>query len=1109
MSSWLAKVSDIAGRAEDLLNQIDQNAAVVWFLRFLVKAALKNTKKGAGKSSSGRSLADIDGQEIKKFERPQSEIAEAAANHHIRTDIYSASVRIRSKKKDDDLIAYLNNSIEPTSSRCSSVASCFSAPNPQVTTSNAIGTEPELYTAEEDLKIQHSDAVKCLHIKESQIAVLCVRLQEAEEANIKKDAQIAELSNELKLIKKELEARCESILENDQPSLKKLQGDYVREKAEFEKREHDYVKRLESANNENSTSKRELQELKTKILKMEIRLAKYNLEANKHEFDEYKQRSQKILSAKENLLTSLKENSSNGTNGVKNSVEVEELRCELGLLKDDLQQSQFVIYNLKADIQEMENKLRDEQRAFGTQRENLLKQMHQQLAETNQYREQMERAQLVDFVEFGFLQAEMRRQEEAVERKLAEKDTEITKLMEEKKTNKRYEVSEMDQKISLLSEKLITKQTVIEKLESEKRALELRLEHAEYACRNAETAAVKTVAIEMHESAANGNGQNFSLYTVSHLDNLLIRTGKLAVSIVDHLGFRLAMFMRSPVFRFLFLMYCILLHAWQRLYNTHTFGKMASVLQVPQSLRSIAHYVKIGAENANRDPIVNYWCFFYAVQIGMNIDKKSPEALQYLTSLLSMLEDMKKKLGKQEALTQDLIAQAHIENFAMKLFDYADKNDRQSNFTKGVIRAFYTAGYLIDVLTLFGELDENLIATRKYAKWKATYIHSCIKNGNTPKPGSAGGQDDDIKDINMRIPNPAADMEKRPASTTDCSTPSCVLPSGPSEQHISPVEPPEKSFSRKFSGSLLTIETSEVSGVPEVNRPSQQKSVNSSSGRLTLDDYMEAQKYAKYAITIKWQNMEEKKRTKTKREDYSPLENKERSKKTIAFGKKSKNKKKRIAVKELPVSSPFAGEHGIFAVPLSLAVLRMGSHDGIPLPVVVRQCIDCINEKGLCVEGIHRISAPKANLDRLEEAVNSRHPIQLEDIHDASGLLKRFLRQLPENILTNEKRPVFERIAANCPCGTLSPCRCLVADMLKAQLTSLPGENYMLLAYVFIHAQMILQNSDKNKMGMAALGLILQATLNVSQPLVRIFLLNASDVILMKYHSPSVNGVSI
>ncbi|VDO31810.1 unnamed protein product [Onchocerca flexuosa] len=529
---------------------------------------------------------------------------------------------------------------------------------------------------------------------------------------------------------------------------------------------------------------------------------------------------------------------------------------------------------------------------------------------------------------------------------------------------------------------------------------------------------------------------------------------------------------------------------------------MASVTQIPQSLRSIAHYVKIGAENADRDPIVHYWCLFYAVQTGMNIDKKSAEALQYLTSLLSILEDMKKKLSGQEALTQDLVAQAHIENFAMKLFDYADKNDRQSNFTKGVVRAFYTAGHLIDVLTLFGELDENLIATRKYAKWKATYIHSCMKNGEIPKPGSGGNQDGNLKDFNMEIPQ--TEMRKEPQSTTD-----------------GPIQPLPNSLgpSYIYSDSAPTVETCELSHIPEAKRSSQEVSENSDSGKLTLDDYMEAQKYAKYAVSaLSYEDsktaIESNEQTKKWMRKGLKLSVKitvswKRSKKVIMFGRKSKsknkNKKGQHAMEEVPIMPSFTGEHAIFAVPLSLAVLRMGSHDGIPLPVIVRQCIDCINEKGLCVEGIHRISAPKANLDKLEKAVNSRYSIQLEDIHDASGLLKRFLRQLPEHILTNEKRPIFEKIAANCPCGTLSPCRCLVADMLKAQLILLPGENYMLLAYIFIHSQMILQNSDKNKMGMAALGLILQATLNVSQSLVRIFLLNASDVILMKYHSPSVS----
>ncbi|KAM3721430.1 Golgin subfamily A member [Dirofilaria immitis] len=545
--SWIAKVSHIADHAENLLNQIDQNAAVV----------LRNTKKD--KSGSTMCLVDIESQGINKLQKPRSEIVEAPT---VRTGpIYSISDRSRSKKKDDELIAYLNNSNEPTSSRCSSAASYFSAPNPQI--ANNVGTTSELCTTEEYLKAQYSDTLKCLHVKESQIAVMSVRLQEVEEANTKKDVQIAELDKELKLMKEELEAEYNGIT-ND---LKKLQREHNKEKEEFEKREQDYVKRLKSANNENSETEQELQKLRTKILKMEmneqnlveeIRLAKYNLEANKHEFDEYKQRAQKILSAKENLLTSLKENSSAGSNGVTNSIELEELRCELDLLKDDLQQSQFLIYNLKGDIQEMENKLRDEQRVSGIQRENLLKQIDHHLSQANQCREQMERTQL----KYDFLQAEMNRQEEAVERKLAEKDIELMKLIEKTKANKRYEIGEMEQKISLLSEKLISKQTVIEKIESEKRALELRLERAEYACRNAEIAATKAIVIEMRRNSVNSSDRNYSLFAVLHSDNMFIRSAKLAASIFDHLGLHLAIFVRNPVFRFFFFMYCILLHTW-------------------------------------------------------------------------------------------------------------------------------------------------------------------------------------------------------------------------------------------------------------------------------------------------------------------------------------------------------------------------------------------------------------------------------------------------------------------------------------------------------------------------------------------------------------------
>ena len=42
---------------------------------------------------------------------------------------------------------------------------------------------------------------------------------------------------------------------------------------------------------------------------------------------------------------------------------------------------------------------------------------------------------------------------------------------------------------------------------------------------------------------------------------------------------------------------------------------------------------------------------------------------------------------------------------------------------------------IYDVLLTFGELSEEAQKNSRYAKWKAAYIHNCLKNGETPVPG--------------------------------------------------------------------------------------------------------------------------------------------------------------------------------------------------------------------------------------------------------------------------------------------------------------------------------------------------------------------------------------
>lgn len=58
---------------------------------------------------------------------------------------------------------------------------------------------------------------------------------------------------------------------------------------------------------------------------------------------------------------------------------------------------------------------------------------------------------------------------------------------------------------------------------------------------------------------------------------------------------------------------------------------------------------------------------------------------------MDWLESVKKSKKDNEAITNDTVAQAYLENYAHKLFSFADQQDRASNFGKNVVKAFYTS----------------------------------------------------------------------------------------------------------------------------------------------------------------------------------------------------------------------------------------------------------------------------------------------------------------------------------------------------------------------------------------------------------------------------------
>lgn len=68
-------------------------------------------------------------------------------------------------------------------------------------------------------------------------------------------------------------------------------------------------------------------------------------------------------------------------------------------------------------------------------------------------------------------------------------------------------------------------------------------------------------------------------------------------------------------------------------------------------------------------------------------------------------------------------------------------------FLRRLVKLFYTSTLLFDVLEQFGP-NEELEQKRKYAKWKATYIHTCLKEGKQPIPGDPSQAEADFNSDN-------------------------------------------------------------------------------------------------------------------------------------------------------------------------------------------------------------------------------------------------------------------------------------------------------------------------------------------------------------------------
>ncbi|XP_067653624.1 ralA-binding protein 1-like isoform X2 [Haliotis asinina] len=240
---------------------------------------------------------------------------------------------------------------------------------------------------------------------------------------------------------------------------------------------------------------------------------------------------------------------------------------------------------------------------------------------------------------------------------------------------------------------------------------------------------------------------------------------------------------------------------------------------------------------------------------------------------------------------------------------------------------------------------------------------------------------------------------------------------------------------------------------------------------------------------------EEKKEKETKKEE---------KKKEVKEEKKHKKEKKKSkhALHEVPaVAVQSEYDKPIFGVPLALSVERNKSHDGIELPAIFRECVDYIEEHGLSCEGIYRISGVKSKVQHLKDCYNKGVPAYLQE-HEpnvVASLLKQFLRDLPEPVLTTALMPKFEEAS------TIKNEKRRI-EQFKKLIEELPTCNRLLLSWMIVHMTHIIELQKQNKMTLQNVSIVLSPTMQISHRVLNILFTYAgqlfSDTIIKRYVPP-------
>uniref|UniRef100_A0A3B5LV32 Uncharacterized protein n=1 Tax=Xiphophorus couchianus TaxID=32473 RepID=A0A3B5LV32_9TELE len=168
---------------------------------------------------------------------------------------------------------------------------------------------------------------------------------------------------------------------------------------------------------------------------------------------------------------------------------------------------------------------------------------------------------------------------------------------------------------------------------------------------------------------------------------------------------------------------------------------------------------------------------------------------------------------------------------------------------------------------------------------------------------------------------------------------------------------------------------------------------------------------------------------------------------------------------------PSRKQSGVFGVKIHVVTKRERSK----VPLIVRQCVEEIERRGMDEVGIYRVSGVATDIQALKAAFDSNNKdvcvmMREMDVNAIAGTLKLYFRELPEPLFTDELYPNFAGGIA------LSDSVAKESCMLNL-LLSLPEPNLVTFVFLLDHLKRVAENESINKMSLHNLATVFGPTL--------------------------------